>query len=637
VTGATGYHVFRDTDAAPAGATGLGAQSSPYADTSATPGQLYYYWVVASNSTSSSTSDWSTANSGYRKLATVTGVAATENLSDKIRVTWTDIAGETGYSIWRNTEDAPGSAAIVGTAAANATSYDDTSADADQDYYYWVRATNSTSASMSDFSASDTGMKTLSEPTTAASAIVFGDLDTTSYTVSWTRGNGDYVLVVARQGAAPADPTDSVVYAANATMGLGDTTAAGSYVVYKGTGTNVAVSGLSVGTEYTFAVYEFNGDATPNYRTSDEPTASRHTLAAQPTTQASGIVVTGTNEVTLAGINWTDGNGASRLVVAKAGSAVDAFPVDGANYAASTNFGGGTQIGTGNYVVWAGSGPIGGLKNLLRDQSYHLRVFEFNGTLGTTANFLTNAASGNPYSLKTMAVVPGGNPTDLAISPIGTNGFTVTWTKGTTGTNTLIVIRAGGNPVDPTDLNSYTADPIFGNGSNLGSSSFVVYNGTGSSVAVTNLAPGTSYTVEASSFNGSGGSENYRGTPASATASTLMPEPTQASAIAFGTLGATSYAVSFTAGNGLSRLVVAKQGSAVDWTPTDGTAYAGENNAFGSGTDLGGGNYLVHRGASPFTLSGLTAATDYHLRIFEYQGTNATLNYNVAAASGNPS
>ena len=37
-------------------------------------------------------------------------------------------------------------------------------------------------------------------------AIVFGDLDTTSYTVSWTRGNGDYVLVVARQGAAPADP-----------------------------------------------------------------------------------------------------------------------------------------------------------------------------------------------------------------------------------------------------------------------------------------------------------------------------------------------------------------------------------------------------------------------------------------------
>ena len=636
VTGASTYHVYRDVDATPAGATALGPQNSGFTD-APTAGQLYYYWVVASNSTSSSTGDWSTANSGYVKLTAPGSVAATENLSDRVTVTWGNVTGETGFGIWRHTADVSGSAACIGSVAADVLTYDDTTAAAGQTYYYWVRATNSTSASQSDFSASDTGLKTLSEPTTAASAIVFGDLGTVSYTVSWTRGNGDYVLVVARQGAAPADPTDSAVYAANATLGLGDATAAGSYVVYKGTGTNVTVTGLSVGTEYTFAVYEFNGDVTPNYRTSDEPTASRYTLAAEPNTQASGIVVAGTNEVTLTGINWTDGNGASRLVVAKAGSAVDGFPVDGANYSASTNFGGGTQIGTGNYVVWAGSGAIGGLTNLLRDQTYHLRVFEFNGTLGTTANFFTNAASGNPYSLKTMAVVPGSNPTDLTLAPIGTNGFTVTWTKGTTGTNTLIVIRAGGNPVDPTDLNSYTADAVFGNGSNLGSSSYVVYGGTGSSVAVTNLAPGTSYTVEATSFNGSGGSENYRGTPTSATGSTLMPEPTQASAIAFSTLADTSYAVSFTAGSGLSRLVVAKQGSAVDWTPTDGTAYAGENNAFGSGTDLGGGNYLVHRGTSPFTLSGLTAATDYHLRIFEYQGTNATLNYNVAAATGNPS
>jgi hypothetical protein len=311
VTGATGYHVFRDTDADPAGATGLGAQSSGFTD-APTPGQLYYYWVVASNSTSSSTSDWSTADSGYRKLATVTDVAATENLSDKIRVTWTDIAGETGYSIWRNTEDAPGSAAIVGTAAANATSYDDTSADADRAYYYWVRGTNSTSASMSDFSASAYGYRILAEPTTPASAILFGDLDTGSYTVSWTRGDGSYVLVVAKQGGAPTDPADSTVYNANAAFGLGDTTAA-----------------LSAGTEYTFAVYEFNGTTTPNYRTSDEPVASRYTLVAEPTTQASGIAISSPSEVSMSGFTWTPGNGGNRLLVMKAGGPVDSFPVDG--------------------------------------------------------------------------------------------------------------------------------------------------------------------------------------------------------------------------------------------------------------------------------------------------------------------
>ncbi|NCD23314.1 MAG: hypothetical protein EOL90_10300, partial [Spartobacteria bacterium] len=178
-TGASTYHVYRDTDATPAGATALGPQVSGFTD-APTAGQLYSYWVVASNSTSSSTSDWSTANTGYRKLATVTDVAATENLSDKVTVTWTDIAGETGYAIWRNTVDASGSAAIVGTAAADATSYDDTSADPDQDYYYWVRGTNSTSTSMGDFSASDYGYRILGEPSTAASNIVFGDLDTTS-------------------------------------------------------------------------------------------------------------------------------------------------------------------------------------------------------------------------------------------------------------------------------------------------------------------------------------------------------------------------------------------------------------------------------------------------------------------------
>jgi autotransporter-associated beta strand protein len=636
--GASTYHVYRDTDSDPAGATALGPQSSGFADTP-TPGQLYHYWVLASNSTSSSTSDWSVANTGYRKLPTVVDVAATDNLSDKVTVTWTDSnAGETGYTVWRSDDADSGNAAIVSGAAlgANAVSYDDTTATAGQTYHYWVRATNSTSASMGDFGSSDTGMKTLTEPTTPASAITFGDLATDSLTVGWTRGDGDYVLVVARQGAAPDDPTDGVVYGADPIFGLGDTTAAGSHVVYKGTGTSVPVTGLSTATEYYFAVYEFNGAATPNYRTHDEPVSNRFTLAAEPTTQASSILITGTNEVTLTGINWTDGNGASRIVVAKAGAAVDSFPVDGAAYTANAAFGSGTQIGTGNFVVHAGSGPLATLSGLTRDVVYHFRVFEFNGS-GQTANYLTSAASGNPANSTTMAANPTTAATDLAISAIGTNGFTVSWTKGTLGTNTLIVIRAGGNPSGPTDLNIYTANAVFGSGSDLGSSSFVVYTGTGASVAVTNLVPGTRYYVGAYAFNGSGGSQNYRTSdPATTDGFTLMPEPAQATSLAFGTLGSTSYAVSYTAGGGLSRLVVAKAGGAVDWFPADGTAYTGENNAIGSAQDLGGGNFLVHRGASPFTLSGLSAATAYHIRVYEFQGTNTTLNYNTNAASGNP-
>ena len=638
-TGATGYHVFRDTDSDPAGATGLGPQASGFTD-APTPGQLYYYWVVASNNTSSSTGDLSTANAGYRKLATVTDVAATENQSDRVTVTWGNVAGETGFGIWRHTADVSGSATCIGSVLADVLTYDDTTATAGTPYYYWVRATNSTSASLSDFSASDQGMKTLSEPSTAASAIVFGDLDTTSYTVSWTRGNGDYVLVVAKQGGAPTDPTDNVVYAADAAFGSGNTTAAGSYVVYKGTGTNVTVTALSAGTEYTFAVYEFSGDATPNYRTSDEPTASRTTLVAQPTTQASGISVGTVNVLSLAGIAWTDGNGASRLVVVKAGSAVDAFPADGTSYTANAAFGSGSEIGTGNYVVHAGSGPLATLSGLTGDVVYHFRVFEFNGSAGAE-NYLTDAATGNPISQTTKAPDPGATvASDLAANPIGTTTATLNWTLGD-GTYALVVMKADTSGVaDPTDLATYAANAAFGSGDVTAAGSYVVHKGSGTSVAVSNLDPGRRYYFAVYMFNGStSGSENYRTSDEPKTDFyTLMPEPTtQASGIGFGTLADTSYAVSYTAGNGLSRLVVAKQGSAVDWTPTDGTAYTGENNAFGSGTELSAGNFLVHRGASPFTLSGLTTETDYHIRIFEYRGTNATLNYNVSAASGNPS
>jgi hypothetical protein len=157
-------------------------------------------------------------------------------------------------------------------------------------YYYWVRATNSTSASMSDFSASDLGQKTLAEPTTAAVGITFSSLAHNALTVGWTRGNGDNVLVVAKQGSAPTDPTDTHGLWADPNFGDGDPRRRAA-VVYKGSGTSVPVTGLSAATEYYFAVYEFNGTGQENYRTHDEPVSNKTTLATEPATQASSIAI----------------------------------------------------------------------------------------------------------------------------------------------------------------------------------------------------------------------------------------------------------------------------------------------------------------------------------------------------------
>ena len=107
-------------------------------------------------------------------------------------------------------------------------------------------------------------------PSTQATNIVFNTWSRTSITLSWTRGNGDACLVVARQSANldPVAPTNGTSYNANSVFGSGDLTGTGSYVVYKGTGTTVTVTGLQKNTDYRFQVFEYNGSgATSMYNT----------------------------------------------------------------------------------------------------------------------------------------------------------------------------------------------------------------------------------------------------------------------------------------------------------------------------------------------------------------------------------
>ncbi|RLD74865.1 MAG: hypothetical protein DRJ15_17815, partial [Bacteroidetes bacterium] len=80
-----------------------------------------------------------------------------------------------------------------------------------------------------------------------------------SISVGWTRGNGNAVLVVAREGSAVnQDPSDGTTYTANAAFGSGTQIGTANYVVYDGTGTSVNVTGLTSGNTYHFAIYEYS-------------------------------------------------------------------------------------------------------------------------------------------------------------------------------------------------------------------------------------------------------------------------------------------------------------------------------------------------------------------------------------------
>jgi len=103
--------------------------------------------------------------------------------------------------------------------------------------------------------------------------------------------------------------------------------------------------------------------------------------AQAPTSHSSGISTTNVY-CHYFDISWTKGNGSNRIVVVKEGSAVNGIPSDYVAYNGNDSFSRGSQIGTGNFVVFSGSGNSFKLQNLKKNTTYHIAIFEYNITSG---------------------------------------------------------------------------------------------------------------------------------------------------------------------------------------------------------------------------------------------------------------
>lgn len=99
--------------------------------------------------------------------------------------------------------------------------------------------------------------------------------------------------------------------------------------------------------------------------------------AQEPTTQVSNLQVSNIT-CTSALLEWSNGNGDRRLLILKEGSAVDGNPTDGTAYSANPQFGIGEEIGTGNFVVFAGPINLVNIQNLKPWTTYHVKAFEYN-------------------------------------------------------------------------------------------------------------------------------------------------------------------------------------------------------------------------------------------------------------------
>ena len=447
--------------------------------------------------------------------------------------------------------------------------------------------------------------------------------------ISWSGGSGQRSMIIMRAGSA-VDP--SVLPADGTTSRQWKVLPNNQIICYYGTGNSMTLKSdgfgnLASNTMYYFLFVTLNGDGTTSsYLTSSYYTASAKTLINAPTVNTSNLTFSNvqTNQMTL---NWTSGNGANRIIVAKQGSSPTFVPANGTSYSLNTS------LGANEYVVYNGSGNTYTLNNgsvigpITSNTNYYFAIYEYNGS-GTSCNYATPGLTGNQLTLAS-STAPTIAASNLIFTNVQANQMTLNWTAGN-GSSRILIMRQGSAvsamPVNGTSYSNYQS---------LGSGNMVLYSGSGTSFAFRNdgngpLTIGTNYFFAIFEYNGSASTTNYLTSSFLAGnqfTSSLSAEPTvPCSALSFTNIHSYSMMMNWTSGNGSTRMVVLNQGSPVTFVPVDGVYYSNYQS-------LGSGDIVILNGSASsmnVTNNGNTAlipSTTYYYAIFEYNGASGTNNY----------
>ena len=150
-----------------------------------------------------------------------------------------------------------------------------------------------------------------------------------------------------------------------------------------------------------------------------------------------------------------------------------------------------TQIGQSNYV-WTFPGVLntdytitsGGTST---DNTVTLKYLT-TGSKTVTVNYTSSgctAATSTSSTATTISASPTTQASGLTVSNIGTTSLTLSWTRGN-GAGVAVFVKANPNvATDPSNGTSYTANTIFGSGSQIGSLGWYSVNITGLSGATT--------------------------------------------------------------------------------------------------------------------------------------------------------
>jgi len=172
---------------------------------------------------------------------------------------------------------------------------------------------------------------------------------------------------------------------------------------------------------------------------------------AGPSQQSTAFEVTSINDNDLT-VNWIRGNGTDVLVIARQGSAVSHSPVTGTTYTANTDFGVGDDLGSGNYIIYNGSGTSVTTTSLEAGTNYHFAIHEY-------------FTSGNCYAVSGLigdATTSGTSPCIMCVS----NGNT-TYETSTTLVEVNTISNTSGKPGSYGDYTSLSTDLEVGSNHDL--------------------------------------------------------------------------------------------------------------------------------------------------------------------------
>jgi hypothetical protein len=404
----------------------------------------------------------------------------------------------------------------------------------------------------------------------------------------------------------------------------------------------VAVADASTGAYNSIGGSVSGGSVTSNTQaftlnTSRERYVAIGAFSAEPTVQASAVSFTSVAAGSFT-INFTAGNGANRMVVMRQANPVTFTPIDATNYTGINSVFSlaSNQDTDNNRIVFAGTGSSVNVSGLSGNTTYHVAIYEFNGTLSNnSANFLITSPP--TASQTTVPNQPTQNVNTLVFSNFQTNALTLSWNvpSGDVGANRIVVARLfATTAVPPTDGTAYAANTTFGSGATTGTGNFVVFNGnTPNNVTITGLSPETRYAFDIYEYNGSGSTANYNPSGASANRFTLKAEPTTAISGLVQSPTKTTVKLDWTPPSSDSVIIVARIGGGgfASGFPQDGTSYAvNQYINFADNIRVVG---RVGGSATTFTVTGLASSTAYSFLVVRYNinGSNAqTANYFIA-------